>query len=49
MVTKLQAEVWATSDRMEVRGLIPVSVPSLDGSQAFRTERLAFRFAFALS
>jgi len=35
MVTKLQAEVWATSDRMEVRGLIPVSVPSSDGSQAF--------------
>ncbi len=35
IVTKLQAEVWATSDRMEVRGLIPVSVPSFDGSQAF--------------
>ncbi len=35
MVTKLQAEVWATSDRMEIRGLIPVSVPSFDGSQAF--------------
>ncbi len=34
MVTKLQAEVWATPNRLEVRGLVPVSVRSLDGNQA---------------
>ena len=37
MVTKLQAEVWATPNRLEVRGLVPVSVRSLDGNQAFNS------------
>ena len=37
IVTKLQAEVWATPDRLEVRGLVPVSVSSLDGNQAFNS------------
>ncbi len=37
MVTKLQAEVWATPERLEVRGLVPVTVPNSDGNQAFNS------------
>ena len=37
IVTKLQAEVWATPDRLEVRGLVPVTVPNSDGNQAFNS------------